>query len=149
MKFLILLSLYFLIEVKVTTVAGLYLGSFLTSIEIIASMIIGVFIFSNFKHSLYDTLVSLSQRKMSKEKAIALNIGLLISGILLFLPGIFSDIIGVLIQAYFFQNIWQIKNQDNNETGSFKDEDIIDTKHTIDEHGDFVFIADQNRKEDN
>lgn len=153
MRFLAFLFLYLFIEVNISTYVGSQIGGFWMFTEIIFSILLAIFIFKNFKHSLYDTLVSLSKRTISKQKAIALNAGSLMGGILLFIPGIFSDILGLLLQISVFytllEKILGIEANNNNKQRKFNDEEIIDTTPTTDKHGNHVFITDQDRTENN
>ncbi len=136
----IIFLIYFFLEVFVTIEVGSYLGGIGTFFEIIFSAIIGIFILFNFNSSLKENLTSLSKMQNSPDKVLSSTIFSLIGAIFLIIPGILTDVIGLLMQFDFIALIFgkiitkSIINLNNKRSYQkkykHKREDIIDVEIT-------------------
>jgi 2-isopropylmalate synthase/UPF0716 protein FxsA len=123
------------------------IGSLGVFLEVILSALISIFIFTNFKYSLYETFISLRKKEISQTQAIATNIGSFIGAVLLFIPGVMSDILGILLQIPIFYTLTSklfLKKDSTHTNKDSKNENIIETRSIIDEHGNHIFISDDN-----
>jgi len=74
---------------KIFTPFGLFL-------EVIASGLIGVYIIRLFPFSINEGMVKVLRKEISEEEFISIGLFKFIGAILLIIPGIFSDILGIL-----------------------------------------------------
>ena len=102
----IIFLIYFFLEVFVTIEVGSYLGGVGTFFEIIFSAIVGIFILFNFNSSLKENLSAISRMETSPNKVLTSTIFSLIGAIFLIIPGILTDIIGLLMQFNFIALIF-------------------------------------------
>jgi len=82
------------------------IGGLMTFIEMILSVMLGIFILQNFKFGLMDSITKVKNGEMSQEEFIKGSIGKAIGAILLIVPGFFTDIIGLLLQFSMFTVIF-------------------------------------------
>ncbi|MEO1928628.1 MAG: FxsA family protein [Nautiliaceae bacterium] len=75
---------------KVFTPFGLFL-------EVLLTAIIGISVIRSLNFSLAESMQRVLRREMSEEEFLSIGLFRLIGGILLFIPGVFSDILGVLL----------------------------------------------------
>jgi 2-isopropylmalate synthase/UPF0716 protein FxsA len=95
---IVYILLYFFFEVVITIEVGSYLGGLGTFFEIILSFIVGLFIIKNFKYSVAESLASLQKGEMSEQDVVSSHIFSLLGALCLMLPGIVSDVLGLLMQ---------------------------------------------------
>ncbi len=89
---------YLFVEVLLSVqVAGL-LGGLGTFAEIMLSGFIGLMLLMNVKTTMVESLKAMSNNCISMQEFQELNIFALLGAILLILPGILSDVVGVLMQ---------------------------------------------------
>lgn len=139
----VIFLIYFFLEVLTTIEIGSYLGGVGTFLEIVFSALFGIFLLFNFNSSLKENLDSISRMENSPDRVLTSTIFSLIGAILLIIPGILSDIIGVLMQfniiALIFGKIIAKSIINLNQKRSYhneykykrnktKTEDIIDVK---------------------
>lgn len=98
-----LFLLYLVSEVWVSLQVGELIGSLGLVLEILLSAMIGGSILMNFRYSLFETLRSLREGSISPAEFVSLNVGRMIGAILLILPGVLSDAVGLLLQAGFLK----------------------------------------------
>lgn len=94
--------IYLFIEVMVTTQFAEQFGGLALFIEILVSFGIGSFILANFKYAIVEQLNNLAFGRINQEELVSFGIFTLIGAILLILPGIFSDAVGILLQFEWF-----------------------------------------------
>ena len=124
MYFLIL----FFLEIFITIEIGAYLGGLMTVIEIILSFVLGMFLLQSLKVSFMETVMDMARNKITKEAMLVGNLLSFIGCILLMLPGILSDFIGVLFQISLFDALiikLLIKKKKRKE---YEDDNIIDVE---------------------
>lgn len=89
---------YLFVEVLVSVQTAGQLGGVGTFLEIIFSAAVGVLLLRNFKSTMLESLRAVSNNCITMKEFQELNIFALLGAILLILPGILSDLIGVLMQ---------------------------------------------------
>jgi UPF0716 protein FxsA len=123
---------YLFIEIFVTyefTQMVSPLGMFL---EVLLSGLAGVFILRTLQFSLVDSMQKVARREISQEEFMSIGLFKLIGAFLLILPGVFSDILGILMQfdefgAFVARKL--LPKREYKETNPFeKDDDIIDVE---------------------
>ena len=78
------------------------IGGLMTFVELIFSIMIGVFILQNFKHGLLDNVTKVKNGQMTQEEFVKGSMGKAIGAILLIMPGFFTDILGLFLQFSLF-----------------------------------------------
>ena len=127
--------IYLFIEIFITYEFTSIVSPFGTFLEIIATAVIGIFIIKNLNFSLVENMQKVLRREISQEEFISIGLFKLIGAILLIIPGVFSDILGILMQfeefAIFITK--KISNRFNNRYEYYQpkkdfDDDIIDVE---------------------
>ena len=128
--------IYFLIylfcEVLLTVEVASQLGGLMMFAEIVVSAFVGIVILFNFRATLVTNIIELKERRLDANGFYKRNLLSLLGAIFLILPGILTDIIGILIQFSLLVGliINQFKPkypQQNNQTHS-KDDNVIDAE---------------------
>ena len=78
------------------------IGGLMTFLELIFSVMVGLFILQNFKFGLIDSINQVRNGQMTQEEFIKGSIGRAIGAIFLIVPGFFTDILGLCLQFSFF-----------------------------------------------
>jgi len=94
--------IYLFAEVMITSQFIEYFGGLVFFLEIVATIIVGSVILSNFKYAIVEQLNNLAFGKIDHAELISVGIFTLIGAIFLIIPGILSDILGLLMQFEFF-----------------------------------------------
>ncbi|MCI4406217.1 MAG: FxsA family protein [Sulfuricurvum sp.] len=92
--------IYLFIEVLLTVEVASKIGGLAMFLEIIASAFLGIFILMNFRHALAENLDALRTRQIDMQGFSNRNITGLLGSLLLIVPGILSDLIGVLMLTF-------------------------------------------------
>ncbi len=123
---------YLFIEIFVTyefTQMVSPLGMFL---EVLLSGFAGVFILRTLQFSLVDSMQRVARREISQEEFMSIGLFKLIGAFLLILPGVFSDILGILMQfdefGAFVARQFLPKREKQDKNPFDKDDDIIDVE---------------------
>ena len=97
--------------------------------EIIFSAIFGIVLIQNLNFTLRDSLIKVMHREISQEEFISIGMFKFIGAILLIIPGVFTDILGILMQFDQFGAFIARKFLPKNNKDEFKpDDDIIDVE---------------------
>jgi 2-isopropylmalate synthase/UPF0716 protein FxsA len=123
MKYFLIL---FFLEIFVTIEVGAYLGGFMTILEIIASFILGVILLQSLKMSFIETIISMSKNRSDMSSMMVGSILSFIGCILLMVPGILSDFIGILLQISVLDTLVLKIFMKNKKQKKYEDENIID-----------------------
>ena len=122
--------IYLFIEVIVTIQFGSYFGGIVTFLEFIGSFFVGMLILQNLELSMRGNISRVLNREISSQEFISMGLFKLVGALLLILPGIFTDIIGILMQFEFtasiFANYFLPKTYE--KTDMNKDDDVIDVE---------------------
>jgi len=127
--------IYLFIEIFVTYEFTKIVSPFGTFLEIIATAVIGIFIIKNLNFSLLENMQKVLRGEISQEEFISIGLFKLVGAILLIVPGVFSDILGILMQFEEFATfiVKKISNRFNNRYKYYQpkkdfDDDIIDVE---------------------
>ena len=120
--------IFFFLEIFVTIEVGAYLGGFMTILEIIFSFILGMLFLQSLKVSFIETMMNMARNNISKELILVGNLLSFIGCILLMLPGILSDFIGLLFQISLFDNLVVKLFTKNKKRKQYEDDNIIDVE---------------------
>ena len=90
--------LYFFCEVLLTVEVASEIGGLMMFAEIVGSAFIGVLILFNFRATLVSNIMELKARRLDANGFYQRNLLSLLGAIFLILPGVLTDIIGILIQ---------------------------------------------------
>lgn len=118
--------IFFFLEIFVTIEVGSYLGGLMTIMEIIASFILGMILLQSLKMSFLETLMTMSKRGINKESMLIGNLLSFLGCILLMIPGILSDIIGLLFQVPVIDVLMLRLFMKNKKQKRYEDDNIID-----------------------
>lgn len=92
--------IYLFLEVYVTVDITSRIGGLAMFFEIIGSAFLGIFILMNFRHALAENLDALRTRQIDMQGFSNRNITGLLGSLLLILPGVLSDLIGVMMLVF-------------------------------------------------
>lgn len=127
--------IYLFIEVLVSVQIASYLGGIGTFIEIMLSGFIGIALLANVKSTMMESFKAMSNNCISMKEFQELNIFALLGAVLLILPGLLSDMIGVLMQFSVFTGLiisrYQGRNggcSTHNQTQSKGESNVIDVE---------------------
>ncbi len=123
--------LYFFLEVVITVDIAGKIGGLATFFEIIITAFIGLFLLTNFRYTLAQSMQALMAGTITVDEFQKMNLMSLLGAILLIIPGFFSDIVGVLLQFGFFgtfvaKKILHLKEKKSKRKGEY--EDAIDVE---------------------
>ena len=120
--------IFFFLEIFITIEVGAYLGGLMTIIEIILSFVLGMFLLQSLKVSFMETVMDMARNKISKEAMLVGNLLSFIGCILLMLPGILSDFIGLLFQISLFDTLIIKLLMRKKKRKAYEDDNIIDVE---------------------
>ncbi len=89
---------YLFIEIFVSYEFTKILTPFGMFLEVILSAIWGIVLIKNLNFTLRDSMIKLMHREISQEEFISIGMFKFIGAILLIIPGVFTDILGILMQ---------------------------------------------------
>lgn len=123
--------IYFFLEVVITVDIASQIGGLATFFEIIGTALVGLFLLTNFRYTLAQSMGALMAGTITVEEFQKMNLMSLLGAFLLIVPGFFSDIIGVLLQFGFFgtfiaKKILHLKEKKRKQEGEY--EDAIDVE---------------------
>ena len=123
--------IYFFLEVVITVDIASQIGGLATFFEIIGTAVVGLFLLTNFRYTLAQSMGALMAGTITVEEFQKMNLMSLLGALLLIVPGFFSDIIGVLLQFGFFgtfiaKKMLHLKEKKRKQEGEY--EDAIDVE---------------------
>lgn len=124
--------IYLFIEILVTIEFGSYFGGIVTFLEFVGSFVVGMMILQNLQFSMRDNISRVLNREISSQEFISMGLFKLVGAIMLIIPGVFTDIIGILMQfeitaSFFANNFLPQKPNDIHQTKK-DNENIIDVE---------------------
>ncbi len=120
-----LLFCYLIIEVIGIYYFGLHIGVFPLFMEIVISAFIGSALLLNIRFSFKQSLLFLMQGRLNLVDVFSGNLAKVIGAVLLILPGVFCDIVGILLLVFAYA----ILRQSNEEINQSKmDDEVIDVE---------------------
>ena len=94
--------IYLFLEVMISSTLAGKVGGLSIFFEILLTAIIGILILKNFKFSLTESINKARAGQITQEEFMKANVGKAFGALLLIVPGIFTDIMGLLLQIPFF-----------------------------------------------
>ena len=130
---------FFLIELYLSLKTGETIGFFWSVIWIISSAVIGIILLQNSPHAIMGHMQSVQRGKLNLKKFQDASMAYFVGSILLIVPGVFSDFMGVVALTYtvYLQFIAKITPEQTNFNQNKGDDNVIDVE-IIDEHTDRI-----------
>ncbi len=130
---------FFLLELYLSLKTGETIGFFWSVIWIIVSAVAGMILLQNSPHAIMGQMQSVQRGKLNLKKFQDASMAYFIGAILLIIPGVFSDFLGVFALAYtlYLQFIAKITPEQTNFKTNKGDDNVIDVE-IIDEHSDRI-----------
>jgi UPF0716 family protein affecting phage T7 exclusion len=127
---------FFLIELYLSLKTGETIGFFWSVVWIMLSFMVGMILLQKSQHTMMGNMQSVKLGKLDMRKFQNASMSYFVGSILLIIPGVFSDFLGViaLIYTVYLQFIAKITpEQKNNNFTKQGDDNVIDVE-IIDEH---------------
>ncbi len=127
---------FFLIELYLSLKMGETIGFFWSVLWIIGSFMVGMILLQKSQHTMMGNMQSVKLGKLDMRKFQSASMSYFVGAILLIIPGVFSDFLGVIALLYtlYLQFIAKITpEQKNNNFKNQGDDNVIDVE-IIDEH---------------
>ena len=130
---------FFLLELYLSLMTGENIGFLWSVIWIVATIFIGSMLLQNSQHAIMSQMQSVQKGKLNLKKFQDASMSYFIGSILLIVPGVLSDFVGVIALAYtvYLQFIAKITPEQTNNYTKKGDNDVIDVE-IIDEHTDRI-----------
>jgi len=130
---------FFLLELYLSLKTGETIGFFWSVVWIIASAVIGMILLQNSPHAIMGQMQSVQRGKLDLKKFQDASMAYFIGSILLIVPGVFSDFMGVVALTYtlYLQFVAKITPEQTNFKTNQGDDNVIDVE-IIDEHTDRI-----------
>jgi UPF0716 family protein affecting phage T7 exclusion len=133
---------FLLMELFLSLQTGETIGFFWSVVWIMSSGIIGVILLQNSPHAIVGNMKAMQQGKIDIKKFQDASMSYFVGAILLVIPGVLSDFVGVLALCYtaYLHLVAKITpEQTNFQTNNYKkgDDNVIDVE-IIDEHADRI-----------
>jgi len=128
---------FLLLELYVSLKVGESIGFFWSALWIILSMFVGVRLLQTSPIAIMGNMSAMAQGKLSMKSFHNAASAYMAGAILLIIPGVLSDILGLLllIYAFYLQFTAKMRPEKNNPFQKQGDDDVIDVE-VIDEHID-------------
>ncbi len=124
--------IYLFLEVIITVEVASRIGGLMMFAEIMVSALIGIAILFNFRSTLILNIMELKERRINANGFYQRNLLSLLGAILLILPGIFTDIMAILIHISLLGSLiisrFMPKYPQQNEFNQPKDDNVIDAE---------------------
>ena len=130
-----LLIPFFLIELYLSLKTGESIGFLWSVIWIILSFMLGMMLFQKSSQTMLGNMQSMRQGKLDMRRFQNVSMAYFIAAILLMIPGVFSDFLGLmaLIYTLYLQFIVKITPEQTTHFKKQGDDNVIDVE-IIDEH---------------
>ena len=130
-----LLVPFFLIELYLSLKTGESIGFLWSVIWIILSFMLGMMLFQKSSQTMLGNMQSMRQGKLDMRRFQNVSMAYFIAAILLMIPGVFSDFLGLmaLIYTLYLQFIVKITPEQTTHFKKQGDDNVIDVE-IIDEH---------------
>ena len=134
---LLIMIPFLMLELYLSLYVGERIGFMGSAIWIVVSMIIGIRLLQSSPLTLMGNLNAVSRGKLSMESFQNASTAYLVGALLLIIPGVLSDILGVLSLAYtmYLRFVAKITPEQTKFHGNKGDDDVIDVE-IIDERTD-------------
>jgi len=128
---------FFLLELYLSLKTGESIGFFWSVIWIVSSAVLGMILLQNSPHAIMGQMQAVQRGKLNLKKFQDASMAYFIGSILLIVPGVLSDLMGVAALAYtlYLQFVAKITPEQSNFKTNQGDDNVIDVE-IIDEHTD-------------
>jgi len=133
---LIFLVPFFLIELYLSLKTGEEIGFLWSVIWIMGSFMLGIALFQKSQHTVLGNMQSMKMGKLDMKGFQNASMAYFVGAILLMIPGVFSDLLGLLALVYTMYLQFVAKITPEHTKNNFKkqgDDNVIDVE-IIDEH---------------
>ncbi|MDP3301023.1 MAG: FxsA family protein [Sulfuricurvum sp.] len=124
--------IYLFLEVIISVNIASKIGGLMMFTEIMVSALVGIAILFNFRTTLLANVMELKERRISANGFYKRNLLSLLGAILLILPGIFTDIMAVIIHIVLLGSLivsrFMPKYPQQNQSHQQKDDNVIDAE---------------------
>ena len=103
--------LFFVMEIFLTIELGVAIGGFNLFLEIFLTAIIGGLIIKNFKMALAQSISAIMMKQSDVKELIKGNLIGFIGALLLIIPGVVTDSVGVIMLLVFVKNVYLAPKQ--------------------------------------
>ncbi len=136
---MVLVIPFFFLELFLSLKMGETIGFFWSAVWIIVTIFIGIVLLQNSPHAIMNQMQSVQKGKLNLKKFQDASMSYFIGAILLIVPGVFSDFLGLIALAYtvYLHFIAKITPEQTNNYRKKGDNDVIDVE-IIDEHTDSI-----------
>jgi len=127
---------YFFIELYVSLKTGENIGFLWSAIWIMGSFMLGMALLQKSQYTMMSNMNAMRQGKLDMKKFQNAGMSYFVGAILLMIPGVFSDFLGLLALAYTFYLQFLAKITPEHTNNNFKsqgDDNVIDVE-IIDEY---------------
>jgi len=130
---------FFLLELYLSLKTGETIGFFWSVVWIVASAVVGMILLQNSPHAIMGQMQSVQRGKLNLKKFQDASMSYFIGSILLIIPGVFSDFLGVVALGYtlYLHFVAKITPEQTNFNTNQGDDNVIDVE-IIDEHTDRI-----------
>jgi len=130
---------FFLLELYLSLKTGETIGFFWSVVWIISSAALGMILLQNSPHAIMGQMQSVQKGKLNLKKFQDASMAYFVGSILLIIPGVFSDFMGViaLIYTLYLHFVAKITPEQTNFQTNKGDDNVIDVE-IIDEHADRI-----------
>jgi UPF0716 family protein affecting phage T7 exclusion len=130
---------FFLLELYLSLKMGETIGFLWSAIWIVATIFIGTILLQNSPNAIMSQMQSVQKGKLNLKKFQDASMSYFIGSILLIVPGVLSDFVGVIALAYtvYLHFVAKITPEQTNNYTKKGDNDVIDVE-IIDEHTDRI-----------
>jgi len=128
---------FLFLELYLSLKMGETIGFFWSVVWIVLSFVLGVVLLQRSPHTILSNMQAVQKGKLNVEKFNNASISYFVGSILLIIPGVLSDFLGVIALGYTFylQFIAKITPEQTNNYTKKGDDNVIDVE-IIDEHTD-------------
>ncbi|RLA67610.1 MAG: FxsA family protein [Epsilonproteobacteria bacterium] len=130
-----LLIPYFFIELYLSLKTGENIGFLWSVVWIVLSFSLGMFLLKSSSHTMLANMQAMKQGKLDAKTFQNASMSYFLAAVLLMIPGVFSDFLGLLALLYtlYLQLVVKITPEQTNTYTKQGDEHVIDVE-IIDEH---------------
>ncbi|WP_295420947.1 FxsA family protein [Sulfurovum sp.] len=130
---------YFLLELYLSLKTGETIGFFWSVIWIVTSMIVGVILLQNSPHAVIGNMQAMQKGKLDIKKFQDASMSYFVGAILLIIPGVLSDFLGLMALGYtmYLRFVAKITPEQTKFKRNKGDDNVIDVE-IIDEHSDRI-----------
>ena len=122
--------IYMFLEIFVSYEFTKIFTPFGTFLEIIGSAVLGIVLIKNLGFSLRDNMIRVMRREISQQEFISIGLFKFVGAIFLIIPGVFTDILGLLMMFDEFGALIARKfiSKKDVQHNNFDNNDIIDVE---------------------